>query len=290
MVVTIDSLSCLDYLIWLRSGAAAGKRLGLAQSSVSRSVSRVSEIFDIQLSKPNGEWEVSGDITLLNLERLVHQRYRWIHHLPLRIEAQYWSGPIFCDPLLDGWIKGNFDFLEVHTPLRLLQEGVIDALIGCYPDVPDEDDEDLICIHLTRMPAHLAVAPDHPLVALGEAITLDDARFFPSLALPDNAFPKVQAILQDLGLWNLLLDLQRYGKDWQSRSLEKFAVGYATVFTLHLFQSSRVILPLKIPLDVGDTLIVRRIFAEQPQLLELINHLKERARQLSQQFPEVGIP
>ena len=92
MVVSIDSLACLDYLIWLRSGSAAAGRLGLTQPTVSRNVSRVSEIFGIELVKPNGEWDLVGDTTLLNLERSVHQRYRWFHELPLRIEAQYYSG------------------------------------------------------------------------------------------------------------------------------------------------------------------------------------------------------
>jgi hypothetical protein len=115
VVVSIDSLACLDYLIWLCSGSAAAARLGLTQPTVSRNVSRVSEIFAIELVKPNGEWELNGDTTLLNLERSVHQRYRWFRQLPLRIEAQYYSGPLFCDGLLSGWHVGNFDFLEVHT-------------------------------------------------------------------------------------------------------------------------------------------------------------------------------
>jgi DNA-binding transcriptional LysR family regulator len=289
VVVSIDSLACLDYLIWLRSGSAAAARLGLTQPTVSRNVSRVSEIFAIELVKPNGEWELNGDTTLLNLERSVHQRYRWFRQLPLRIEAQYYSGPLFCDGLLSGWHVGNFDFLEVHTPLKHLREGVIDAWIGCYPDVPDDDDNDLTCFHLTRLPVRLVVAQDHPLLELGEAITLEDVKRYPSLALPDHAFPRVQEILQGLGLWNLPLNLQRYRDNWQNKIQSGLTVGYATSFTLHLFRSPQVVLPLQIPLEVGDTLIVRRDYADHPRLIGLRDNLKAKSLELAKRFGDVRV-
>ena len=290
MVVSIDSLSCLDCLIWLRSGAAAAKRLGLTQPTVSRNVSRVSEVFGVQLVKPNGEWGLRGDTTLLNMERTVHQRYRWFRDLPLRIEAQYYSGPLFCDGLLSGWHPGNFDFLEVHTPLQHLREGVIDAWIGSYPDIPDDDDNDFACFHLTRLPTFLVVAEGHPLLALGNRITLEDVKRYPSLALPDNSFPKVQKILQELGLWSLPLNIQRCNGNWQDKTPEKLAVGYATSLTLDLFKSPQVLLPIQISLEVGDTLIVRREYADHPRLTELLEHLKCKVLELTHKFADVRIP
>lgn len=290
MVVSIDSLSCLDCLIWLRSGTAAAERLGLTQPTVSRNVSRVSEVFGIQLVKPNGEWELLGDSTLLNMERTVHQCYRWLRDLPLRIEAQYYSGPLFCEGLMSGWCAGSFDFLEVHTPLRHLRDGVIDAWIGSYPDIPGDDDQEFACFHLTRLPTYLVVGEGHPLLAMGDSITLDDVKKYPSLALPDNAFPAVQTVLQGLGLWNLPLNLQRYNGNWQDKSSEKLAVGYATAFTLHLFQTPQVLLPIQIPLEVGDSLIVRHEYAKHPRLTELLGHLKNKALELSRKFADVRIP
>jgi hypothetical protein len=88
---------------------------------------------------------------------------------------------------------------------------------------------------------------------LGETITLEYVIRFPSLALPDEAFPRVQGILQGLGLWNLPLNLQRYRDNWQNKIQSGLAVGYATSFTLHLFRSPQVVLPLQIPLEVGET-------------------------------------
>lgn len=290
MVVSIEWLDCLDYLIWLRSGAAAAQRLGVTQSTVSRNVQVVSKFFEVSAQKIDGEWRIVGDPSLLNLERQVHQEYRWSHDLPLRIEAQYYSGPLFCEGLPRGWQVGNFDFLEVHTPLQHLRTGVIDAWIGCYPDVPGADDPDLACFDLTRVPTHLVVAANHPLVALEDSVGLDQVRQYPSLALPDGAFPKVQQVLQGLGLWNLPMGLKRYDPEKWEGKIEHLTVGYATCFSIGLFEIPQVILPCPIPLEVGDTLIVRRRYAEHPRLLALLNDLKATAVALSRRFAEVRIP
>lgn len=290
MVVTVDQLDCLDHLIWLRSGAAASERLGLAQPTVSRHVRSVERAFEISVTKTDGEWRVLGDQTILNLARHVHQEYRWLRNLPLRIEAQYYSGPLFCDPAPPGWQVGNFDFLEVHTPLDHLRTGVIDAWIGCYPDVPDADDSEFACFDLTRLPTHIVVAQGHPLTALGDSVTLEDVRQYHSLALRDNAFPKVQRILQSVGLWNLPLNLKRYSRNkWEGR-VEDLIIGYATCFSMSLYEVPQVILPIAIPLEVGDTLIVRRQYAKNPRLLALLEDLKGKAFDLSQRFPDVRIP
>ncbi len=91
------------------------------------------------------------------------------------------------------------------------------------------------------------------MLELGEAITLEDVKRYPSLALSDHAFPRVQGILQGLELWNLPLNLQRYRDNWQNKIQSGLAVGYTTSFTLHLFRSPQVVLPLQIPLEVGET-------------------------------------
>ena len=158
MVVSVDELACLDLLIWLRTGQSAAKRLAITQPQISRCVKKVSRTFGIDLLKADGEWETLGDQTLLNCERRVHQEYRWVKGHPLRIEAQYYSGPLFCDPAPEGWIAGNFDYLEIHTPIQHLRNGVIDAWIGCFPDIPEEVDPDLTCFDLTRLPTHLVVS------------------------------------------------------------------------------------------------------------------------------------
>lgn len=291
MIVSVGELDCLDLIVWLRTGENAASRLSLSQPAISRNARKASDQLGISLEKAGGEWEVLGDQTLLSLARRVHQEYRWSSDSALRIEAQYYSGALFCDPPPEGWMVGNFDYLETRTPLQHLRTGVIDAWIGCYPDVPDPDDPELSVFHLTRLPTHLVVSAGHPLLEIGREITLEDVRLYPSLALPDGAFPKVQAALQQLGLWNLPLNLHRYShQSWEGKVESDLVIGYATAFSISLFQAPQVVLPIQIPLEVGDSLIVRRDYAKHPRLLKLLGYLRFRAAKLAQQYPEVVIP
>ena len=283
MVVSVQALACLDLLIWLRNGHAAAERLATSQPSVSRRVNHVAQVFGLQLYKSQGEWLFDGDGELLALERRVHQLYRWHNGYHLRLEAQFYSGPLFCPGLSTDWIQGNFDFLEVHTPLRHLRDGVIDAWIGTYPDLPDAHDPDLVCLHLTRYPTRLVVDEGHPLLDLGASICLDHVRRYPFVPLIDGAFPKVQANLEALQLWTSLspqADAQRPAPD-------SLAVGPSTVFTMNHYRTKKVMLPLEIPMVSGDSLVVRREFAEHPRLQALLEHLRNRAMELAATTPEV---
>ena len=146
-----------------------------------------------------------------------------------------------------------------------------------------------MCFHLTRLPVHLVVARDHPLLDLGNSVALEDVKRYPSLALPDHAFPKVQEILQRLGLWNLPLNVQRYRDNWQEKVPSALAVGYATSFSMHLFRTPQVVLPVQIPFEVGDTLIVRRDYVDHPRLIELRGYLKEKSLELARRFGDIRV-
>lgn len=290
MIVSVETLSCFDCLLWLRTGENAARRLGVDQATIARTARKVSEIFELTLHKQAGEWQIEGDASLLDLERRSHQLYRWQMDLPLRVEAQYFSGPLFLEPIPSGWLAGNFDFVEVSTPLQHLRCGVIDAWIASYPDVPDEDDAELACFHLTRLPTHLVVARGHPLLQLGEAMTLEDVRQYPSLALPDGAFPKTQAALQRLGLWTSCSEIRRYDQSsWEGRAADAVTVAYASAFSIRQFATPQVILPVPIPLEVGDTLVVPRRFTDHPRCRALLAELRLRAQQLARQHAEVRL-
>ena len=292
MVVTPNALACLDLLVWLRTGQEAASRLSVNQSSVSRRVGEVARVFGLELRKSEGEWLFEGDPTLLNLERQVHQRYRWEHGEPLRLEAQYYSGPLFCPGLSGDWIRGNFDFLEVSTPLRHLRDGVIDAWIATYPDLPDDDDPNFACFHLTRYPLGLAVPDGHPLLALGASIRLQDVDPYPTVALDDGAFPKVQAALEALQLWNRSLPRgSRVSLEATGVSLaDPLAVAPASLFNCHLLPGSWRLLPLELGMVSGDSLIVRRDYADHPRLKALLAHLRQRAAELAALHGEVSLP
>ena len=290
MVVSIEELDCLDLLIWLQTGAEAASRLSSSQPRISRIVQKVSGLFGVDISKENGEWGINGDIALLNLERRGHQEYRWRMGRALRIDAQCHSGLLFCDSVPDEWIAGNFDYLENFSPLQHLCNSVIDAWIACYPDVPDEEDEDFACFHLSRLPLCLVVGEGHPLLRFGDQITFEMVKEYPSLLLPAGAYPKLQIGLQKLGLWNLPQDVRHFP---QVRSKARFPsdliVGITTAFAIHLFSRPQVILPISIPLEVGDTLVVRREYADHPALLSLLDQLRSRVTMLRQKYPELTI-
>jgi DNA-binding transcriptional LysR family regulator len=290
MIVSVEVLRCFDCLVWLRTGENAARKLGVDQATISRNAKKVASGLGITIDKVDGEWQIVGDRTLLDLERQSHQLFRWQRNGQLRIEAQYYSGPLFLNPQPPGWLPGNFDFLEVNTPMEHLRRGVIDAWIGCHPDVPEDGDEELTCFHLTRLPTHLVVSASHPLLALGDAISLEDVRRYPSLALPDGAFPKVQAALERLGLWTSPAEARRYNQElWEGRTADAVTVGYASAFSIGLFDGPRVILPVSIDLEVGDTLVVRRRFADHPRLQELLAELRRRAERLAALHPEVRL-
>ena len=293
MVVSIQELSCLDHLLWLRTGVHAAQRLNLSQASVSRTASRVAEAFHLQLVKPDGEWALCGDPRLLNLERAVHQLFRWDRQLPLRLEAQYYSGPLLFDgddpAIRRAYALGNFDFLEVHTPLQLLRDGVLDGWIGCYPDVPDGDPA-FACFHLTRLPTWLVVSDGHPLLQFGRELSFADLEPFPSLALPEGAFPRCEAHLREKGLWNTAVRAQRYDTSkWEGRTSDAITIGYASALSVHLFAHPQRVLPLDVGLDVGDTLVVRSSFADHPRCRTLLAELQGRARTLASRYPDVRL-
>jgi len=260
------------------------------QSTVSRNLKKSACVFGLSPVKVNGEWTFSGDKELLNMERKIHQEYRWTRGIPLRIDAQYYSGPLYLDPTPDGWIKGDCNFVDVKYPLSLIQSGVIDAWIACYPDVPSSDDSEFASVHLTRLPVRLVVSLGHPLLRLGSSITIDDVAQFPSLALPDGCFPEIQKTLQKIGLWNSPSQLSRYKyEEWEGRVEDELVVGYATDFSMGLFSNPQVELPIEIPLVVGDTLVLRKHFLEHRRTVDLLNHLRSRALELARLHQNVQV-
>jgi hypothetical protein len=290
MVVEVNDLDCLDFLIWLRTGGNAAHKLNRTQATICRTTKRVCEAFDISLKKESGEWVIIGDDYFLNLERKVHQEYRWRKPVPLRIETQYFSGPLYLQPPPAGFIAGNFDFAEIRFPIAHLRAGVIDAWIGVYPDVPKQDDPDLASFHLTRLPLRLAVSKFHPLARMGNKVTLDDVRNYPCLALKDGAFPEVQKQLSGLGLWNTQTLHSRYDySKWEGMTEDQATVGYATAFSEKVFEFPTVNLPIDLSLSVGDTIIVKRTYADHPRFTQLLKHLQSRARELSTEEKDVSL-
>lgn len=292
-MLSLEKLAALDLSIWLRSGQEAAERLGISQPNVSRRARHCLNLLELQLCKDDEEWELAGShlgLELLALEREVHHHARWQGYGPLRIEGTYWSGPLLLSPLPAGWVGGLHNTVGIERPLRWLQQGVIDAWLAGGPDWPAADDPHLMVLPLCRMPVHAVVAPGHPLLRQlenGTPLNWDDLAAFPSLALPPGAYPKVEACLQELGLWNTPVRMSRYRHErWEGRSAEELTVAYATVLSEQV-APGLVRLPLQLPLESGEALVLRREWQHHPQTQALLALLRQRLMPWAEQHPEL---
>ncbi|TCD55155.1 LysR substrate-binding domain-containing protein [Synechococcus sp. BS55D] len=288
-MVDLDSLACLDGLIWLRTGREVASRLSLDQSSVSRRQRTCASSFGITLEKHDQEWVLTGDQTLLNMEREVHQRARLAGLHPLRLEATYWTLPLLCRPEPCGWIAGLSNLVGMEPNLSLLRQRICDAWICGLPDLPAADDPELCAVHLCTMPLHLLVKADHPLLKEAD-IHLSDLQAFPSLALPDGAYPVVERELKTLGLWNTPVSMSRYRQDrWEGRSTKDVTIVYGHCLSQAVSGEGLVPLPYTLPFQSGETLVTRRELRDEPAITALIQNLRQRLRLLQAQFPELNI-
>ena len=286
---SLHQLCCLDYLVWLRSGSEAARRLHCDQSLVSRNAALVVKSLGLESFKGDGEWRVDGDSTLLNLEREVHQAYRWKRGQGLRIDAIYGGAPLYFREPVEGWVVGGFDFLNVAFPLSLLRDGVLDAWLGVYPDVPEADDQEFAVFHLTRFPAHLVVDPGHPLLH-SEELAWSDLAGYPFTSLPNDVFPKMAAMLRSLGCASEVPEIKRHRHSkWEGRTADQLTISYASPFTLQHGAAGRVVLPVGSPFTMGDSLVVKRRFAHQASLAQLLDVLRARAEQLAHCVADVEV-
>lgn len=287
-MVELDVLEAFDGLIWLRTGEEVGQRFGFTPSTVSRLQRKAACILGVRLERVEGEWEVRGDRTLLDLERRVHQEARFLHHRPLRLESTYWSAPLLCQPMPEHWRLGLSNIVGMQRNLQLLRERVVDAWLAGLPDVPGPDDPELASLELSHMPVHLTVARGHPLLRQA-ALRLEDLQAFPSLGLPAGAYPKVEKALKGLGLWNTPVRMGRYRRElWEGQTEAAVTIGYGTVLSLRLGGDQQA-LPLKLPLESGEALVMRREHLRHPRIRALATLLRQRLQHLAREHPEIQV-
>ncbi|MCS5707169.1 hypothetical protein NZK27_13345 [Synechococcus sp. FGCU-3] len=147
-MIPIDCLSCLDGLLWLRTQEQVARKMHLAQSSVSRNAKRCCEVFGVRLVKIGQEYHLDGDLTLLHMERDVHQYYEWNAPVALRIDGQLDVHSVLREQNEDEWVAGNFDYAEMEQPLKLLRRGIVDVWITQSERIPAEHDHELASVAL----------------------------------------------------------------------------------------------------------------------------------------------
>lgn len=277
-MVTLECLDAFDHLLWLRTGARAAELMGCNQSTISRLSSKCQQTFHVRLRRSAAEWLVTGDAELLLAERKLHQFYRWELELPLRFELQHWMREFYAPWQLDGWNKGNLNYLEYERPLYLLRNRIIDAWLCGAPDVPD--DPELTCLPLFEMPMLLVARQGHPLLRLQQPLTLEQVSAYPLLPLPQGAFPVFQARLAALGLSGACAEdrSEPSGREADGLSYAEHCLGVASALTLPLYGPDYQALPLEIPIQFGDVLVIRSEFAEHPRSRALRDSLLAHIR------------
>ena len=288
-MISQDDLAALDGLQWLGSGHETSAVLGISQATVSRSSNRALTLFGLRMERQQGEWQLIGDTTFLQMERRVHQVARRMGHRRLRLEATYWSAPTLCADLPSHWRLGRSNIVGVSRNLQLVRDRIVDAWIAGLPDLPNPDDPELAAITLSHMPVFFTCAPGHPLLQL-ERPSLDDVAAFPSLGLPAGSYPLVEAALRGIGLWNDAVRMQRYRRErWEGRVEEQLVVGYGTPLSLRVCGGQLRRLPLLLPIQSGDAVVVHRDFLGHPALEELLAHLRANLQRLALEHPEITL-
>lgn len=281
-MVTLELLAALDLLLWLRTGDRAAEHLRCTQSTVSRSSRRCLKAFDLTMVKSEGEWELRGDQTLINLERRVHQTLRWREGSALRLDAQHWCKHWLEADIPAGWFTGNRNYFEYVRPFQLLQQGVIDAWVCSGPDVPR--DPELVAVPFVSLPVQLVVKPGHPLLSHGDGLTFEALADYPVLPLPDGAFPIFQQMLEALGLWSCPQRDARFKQaSWFGQvPLEEMMIAFETPLRIAAGVTDVWCpLPLKLPVESQELVMVRRDFAASPHLADLLAALAGHASALA---------
>lgn len=288
-MISVECLAALDHLIWLRTGQRAADALACAQPTVSRNSRKCLDVFGLELTRSRGEWSLIGDTELLDLERHVHQRWRWLRDGTLRLEAQHWSAPGLDGLDLPNWQRGNFNHLDYDQPLKLLESGVIDAWICSAPDVPQRPG--VSALRLTTMPMNLMVPHGHPLADRRDAIAWEELLPYPVLPLPSGSFPRFEAVLERCQLLpNSTREAAIKAAPWYGTvPVEAMLIGYSSPLTLHLFGDEWVRLPQRLPVEVGDVLMVREAYRDHPRLQALLEQLLAHISQLAKPHADVTV-
>ena len=137
-MVSLDLLSSLDGLLWLQSGSKVGALFQQHQTTVSRNQKKCAQLLGITLGKYKNKWETHGDLTLLQLERKVHQLARLQGKSSLRLDANRWLDSYLFDPPPPGWLIGSANNLSDPHSLECLQQRIVDLCLFPLTDLPVE--------------------------------------------------------------------------------------------------------------------------------------------------------
>ena len=120
-VLEVESLRIVDAYEWLGTGVRAGNFLSISQSTVSRSIKQFRVLSD-RIKRFNC-------IELLEMERVIHQKWRFHQGEDLRLHVFRWSNHLIAKHSLARWRLNPVGVSVTKRPaLELLERRVIDAV------------------------------------------------------------------------------------------------------------------------------------------------------------------
>ena len=207
-----------------------------------------------------------GEGLLLGLEREVHRWHRLMRGQGLRLEASTFLGDLLAAPAPPGWIPGRFDHLGLAD---------LDPALWTSFD-------------LGSMPWQITADVRHPL-ARERGLSRTDLDAFSSLALPEDLYPRAEALLRERGLWTDAVRLRRYEPAfWEGRTTDQVDLCYGKNLGL---APTPDLTPLDWDLEFegGLCLLVRRDIAAEAAILQLLDHLRCRLRVLASRHPQLQL-
>lgn len=147
-MLKIETLRIADAFTWLGSGSAAAEYVSCNQSTVSRKLREVEDLFD--------QRKGDGAVSLLAMERRVHQNWRFSKQADLRLHVYPWTHLAVNNAVTIGWhVNPSGISVTKKSALGLLQARVIDALCAPFPLVASIDQQDFALFPLFTTSLHL---------------------------------------------------------------------------------------------------------------------------------------
>ncbi len=274
-----EDLFSLDALVWLQSGARAGAFLSANQSTISRRSRGCLKRLGMSLQQCVPCQPEQPMQALLQMERQLHQLYRFRGGGPLRLFANYWVRNRLLEPLPAGWLAPPSDPVRPHPdPLGLLRAHIVDAALLSGPEVRDLDPSTWQVVDLSCLPLEILVPSSHVL-APERGLGSWDLESLPALAFsPMVPLPVQRAMAQ---LYSSLRG--GAGSSGEGQSLGQQPC-IATSFTRHLWPGY-VPLDITLPFPATDHLVKLAELPWEARFDDLLAHLGQQVRRLQPVTP-----
>jgi len=285
-LISLDELEALDLALWLRTGQAAGHVMHCNQSTVSRRIRRVLEVFNGKICRDDRGLYVQSECDdLLIMERQIHQLHRLGSNGRIRVNLPVWSCRQILDLLAEHEICSNpEDDFCCDNPLQLLRSHVIDACVVTPTQMLGESSDDLVQIDLYSVPIHLYCLIDRT-VDLGTDVLGDPMELVATGGLALASFLPLSCKRSSQHRFKKLVDglrcpQARHHADHRPAE-RNHRLTFATPVMARLLPGA-IQLRHDLQWPYSERLVVLRSLVDQPRIHRLISDITSRLGVLSQ--------